>query len=34
MGVDDSEFLGDFLSEQPEYNADLKAMVLLVGRQV
>lgn len=30
MRVDDSELLGEFLSEQAEHSADLKAMVLLM----
>jgi transposase-like protein len=30
MQVEDSELLGEFLSEQAEYSADLKAMVLLM----
>jgi transposase-like protein len=30
MRVEDSELLGEFLSERAEYSADLKAMVLLM----
>lgn len=30
MRIEDSEVLGEFLSEQVAYNADLKAMILLM----
>lgn len=30
MQVEESELLGEFLSEQAEYSADLKAMILLM----
>lgn len=30
MRVDDSELLGEFLSEKVEYSSDLKAMILLM----